>query len=632
MPLHRLAAAGAAAAALLAPAATARADLVRLIDGRTIEGKVTRSGNRVIVKGWKGKSAAYAASEVKFTEAGECSWDVAGAMLRAIPADASDVLFVEGHLEVARYLRERSRYTPELVEMENKEYEAILRRSPGNEEAHSGLGHVRWGTWWFKNDAERDKFRKNAPPGQMEPLGYRKYKKTGTWEMAEDVKAMEEGKIRFRGKWMSPDEKKIAEGYVKDEKGGWVLAKDVLDRERLRAVEEALKEKPVTVTSSRHFRFISWFPVAETAGLKEQAENTFVEHRRLLGVPVPKEEEGEDGLFTEIIEVFLLIEGDRKDRWVEAYGKDMGWNDEIIQHRLGDGVQGWHFSGSPPHMVCNGAKALKNRQRDAEGDLEFAKASVSSMIGRMILDRLRPQQLPWLTEGNAILAEIRMNETANICYSSKTDYREEVANKQGSKAKYFEFMKTQIGAGLSRSLRQIFSLELNDLDWADSVKAWSFLEFLVARHQTGFQELLRTAMLPVEEITPAQIEAAVLGRKKKDPAAEPVAGPKAEEPIPTAPVKVQGPDAKQVTPGSREERAIRAAVAEAWICAALRKDLETVEKEYEEWIAVHPRRRRRPPEAAPESRRYFSVSFSSDSTTFLTMPSGSGPPSWMYFR
>jgi hypothetical protein len=53
----------------------------------------------------------------------------------------------------------------------------------------------------------------------MEPLGYVKYRKTGMWEVKEDVEAMDAGKIRFKGKWMTEDEKKAAQGYVKDEKG-----------------------------------------------------------------------------------------------------------------------------------------------------------------------------------------------------------------------------------------------------------------------------------------------------------------------------------------------------------------------------------------------------------------------------
>ena len=43
---------------------------------------------------------------------------------------------------------------------------------PENVEARTGLGHKRWGQWWFTSEKELEKFRKNEPPARMEPLGY----------------------------------------------------------------------------------------------------------------------------------------------------------------------------------------------------------------------------------------------------------------------------------------------------------------------------------------------------------------------------------------------------------------------------------------------------------------------------
>src|SRR5690242_3838363 len=174
MALPRSLLAGAAAGLLLA-ASPARADLVLLHDGKTVEGKATLSSKKYSVKGYKGKSTTYAESEVKFVEKAECSWDVAARMVKEIPADASDELFVAKHLEVARYLKERRVYCPEMAELEGKEYEAVLKKAPDNDEGHAGLGHVKWGQWWFKNEKDRDAFRKGDARSSnaiMEPLGY----------------------------------------------------------------------------------------------------------------------------------------------------------------------------------------------------------------------------------------------------------------------------------------------------------------------------------------------------------------------------------------------------------------------------------------------------------------------------
>jgi hypothetical protein len=575
--------------ALAAPAA--RADLVRLFDGKTVEGKVSRSGGKVTVKGYKGKSTTYAASEVKFVEEAKCTWEVASDMAKAIPGDASDALFVDKHLEIARYLKERRVYGAELQELETKEYEAVLRKSPDNDEARTGLGHVKWGTWWFKNDAERDKFRKNAPAADMEPKGFVKYKKTGMWEVKEDVEALEAGKVKFRGRWMTEDEKKEAEGYVKDEKGSWILKRDMVDRERSQEMEKAVGEKPVAVMSNDRFRLVSWFPVAETAQLKELATKTYAAHKELLGNPNAAPGAEEEVLFVDPIEVFLVVTADRREKWVKAFGKNFGWTDELVNHRMGDGVGGFEGFSPYAYFLCSGRRVEKNRERDAEEDLERAKETVTSYVGIVMLERIRGNDMPgWLYEANSLLAEIRNNETASCTHSSMTKYREEVANKQGSKAKYFDFMKQQVTGGLDRSLLQIFSLELNNVDWADAVKCWSFLEFLIARYKPEYQELMRRPIAGVEEIQPIHVDAAVKARKPKDPAAAPLPGkePKDEGAIPTAPIKVEGPDAAAITEGSKEERAIWAAKSEAWIVSVLKKDLATLEAEWKAWVQAHP--------------------------------------------
>lgn len=578
-------AAAAAAAALLLAAAPARADLIRLFDGRTIEGKATQGSGKWTIKGYKGKSSTYAASEVKFVEPGECSWDVAARMIREIPADASDTLFVEKHLEVAHYLHDRMQYCSELHEMERKELEAILKKVPDHREARLGLGHVEWGKWWFKTEKERDAFRKGAPPAQMEPLGYVKYRKTGLWELKEDVEAMEAGKVKYRGKWMTEDEKKQAQGYLKDEKGNWVLARDIKDRQRREEVEKALGEKPVTVTSSDHFRLISWFNTGDTAKLKDLAERTFAAHHEVLGLRMPKGEEEGEVLFADPIEVALLVAGERKDKWIDAYAKGLGWNDETIQFYKNGG--GWSHLHPYPNLVISGSPTEKNRPRNPEEDFEFAKSRVTSMVARILLDRVRPGQPAWLMEGNAFLGEIRMNETAECCYVTSTKYREEVANKQGSKAKYFEFMRKQVEAGLDRSLRQIFSLDLNDLDWADSVKSWSFLEYLLAKYPSEYRLLVRRPFPEVEEIQPAHIQAAVDGMKPKDPSAAPLDKNKEVKPVRDTPMRVSGPGAEPVTEGSPEEKAVRVASAEAWLASAIAKDFPTLDREWRDWILAH---------------------------------------------
>ncbi|MCK6481211.1 MAG: hypothetical protein L6R43_14050 [Planctomycetes bacterium] len=582
----------AAAALLLLAAVPARADLIRFIDGTTTEGTVTQSPGSVKIKGYKGKTRTFPASEIKFVEKGELSWDVAARMAREIPADASDSLFIEKRLEIARYLKERKQYAPEIEELERKEYEQVLRKSPDHEEARLGMGHVKWGKWWFKNEKDRDQFRKTARPEEMEPLGYVRYRKTGLWEVKEDVEAIEAGKVKHKGRWMTEDEKRIADGYVKDDKGNWVFAKDLKDRESAEEAEKSLGEKPPTVTSSEHFRFISWLPAGETAQMKELAEKAYAWVRDAYGYPLSAENEGGEVFIGDPIDVFALLEDGRKNKWLDSYGPRYGIPPNIIEYKKGRTGASWHSLGPVPHFISSGAPAEKNRQRDKEADLYTVGSNVTSMIGRIVLDRIRGgQQMPWLSEGTGLVTEIRFHETADCCYVSMTKYREEVADKAGSKAKYFDFMKQQTAAGLDRPMRQIFTLELNDLDWADSVKSWSFIEFLLAKYLGEWKQLVRRPFPEVEFITPAHVDAAIKAKIPKDPlaaaqAASKGAKPKDEGPLPTEPIRVSGPGAVEVTEESKEQRAIRAAQAEAWLGLCIQKPLDELESEWRAWIAT----------------------------------------------
>ena len=568
-------------AALLLAAASARADLVGLRDGKIIEGDATKSGSKVSVKMFKGKSATFAASEVKYVEEGECSWDTAKKMAAAIPADASDELFVEGHLGIARFLKDRRAYCAELEELEKKEYDLVLKKAPDNAEANAGLGRKKWGQWWFKTDKDLESFRKGAPPAQMEPLGYVKYKKTGFWETKEDVEAMDAGKVRFKGKWMTADEKKEAEGYVKDEKGNWVLKRDIQNRERTEQVEKTLGEKPGIVTSSVNFRFISWLTVGETAKLKDTAEKAYEWVRDALGYPIGTAEAPGEVLFDDAIDVYLLVEKDRKDKFVDTFGPTMGYEGTAID-RYKNSATGWHRLAPMAYFISSGKKTEKNRQRDVEDDYATAGSHVCSMVGRIVLDRIMPRGQPaWLSEAVGALTEIRFNESADCCYSAESKYREETANKEGSKAKYYEFMKGQSKMGVDRPMRQIFTLELNYLDWADTVKAWSFIEFLREKYPTQLKELIRRPFPDVEQILPEHVDAAIKAMKPKDPAAAKPGSVKDEGAAPTAPIAVS-PGA--VTEGSKEERALRGAQAEAWLSSVLKQDIVKLEAEWKGWI------------------------------------------------
>jgi hypothetical protein len=218
-----------------------------------------------------------------------------------------------------------------------------------------------------------------------------------------------------------------------------------------------------------------------------------------------------------------------------------------------------------------------------------ATATLTSMVGRILLDRIRQGgSPPWFHEGNAFLAEIEMNETAECCYVAPSEYRESTTDKQGSKAKYIEFMKNQVNSRQDRSMRELFTMELNKLDWADSVKSWAFLKFLMTNYRKEFRTLLRQPLPEVNVITPDQVRAAVKGATHKDPAAaarENKGAPRKDEgAIVEQDLVVRGAGAVPVTEGSKEARAIAGASAEQWIKEIIGKDIVALEEEWRQWL------------------------------------------------
>ncbi len=574
------AACAAAACALLLLGGGARADRIGTIDGKVYEGTVTRGRDAISVRLRDGKTVKVPLSEMKYHEVAELSWKVFERMRAAVAADAPD--FVQRQMELAVFCRENL-----LEDLMRKCYEAVLQKEPAHREAHLGLGEVEFAGRWFKNEKGRDDFRKSAPADAMTAAGFVKYK--GLWTLKEDADRLEKGLKLYRGKWMTEDEIQEVKGFVRGKDGKWLYEADVKASTRTGEVEKILGEKPPSVMVSPHFRFVSWFPVGETARFKEKAEKAYAWIRKEFGLKVARNpEDEEDDLFSDPIEVFALVTGERKDKWLDAFGPGYGFDAAAIDwHRKG---VGWHRLTPGPYFILGGSKTEKNRGRSAEEDQAHAESQLTSMVGRIALDRIRGGQagMDWLGEAVGFLTEIQFNETADCCYVSQSKYREEVVNKSGSRAKYWDFAKAQMVKRVDRSLREIFCLELNRLDWADTIKAWAFLDYLRTRYAKEFRSLMQAPFLQPEEITPDQIRAALNAVRPKDPAdaakPDPRRKKEAETPVPEAPIRLAG---AQITEGSREERAVRSAACELWLKVALGKDLPAIEAEFKDWVIAN---------------------------------------------
>jgi hypothetical protein len=150
-----------AALALVVLAAPALADVVHLKNGRTIEGTVTKLGDKVNVKTQFG-SISLASSEVVRIEK-KSTIEEQFRTRRAALKDND----LEGRLALALWLRSEG-----FKVLATRELQAIVKADPLHRGAHHTLGHVRFnGKWMTRNDS-------------MKAQGYVKFE--GRWVTAEE--------------------------------------------------------------------------------------------------------------------------------------------------------------------------------------------------------------------------------------------------------------------------------------------------------------------------------------------------------------------------------------------------------------------------------------------------------------
>ena len=154
--------------ALLAVAGSAGADVVHLKNGHQIEGDVTESAGKLVVKMKRG-TVTLDKSEVARVEVKPSTLDEYRERLAKLAPDD-----VEGRFELAVWLDEKDHGLDA-----KKAYEAVLEIDPHHRGAHHSLGHVRY---------------------------------DGKW-MTEDEMMTAQGYVRYEGRWVTTEE---AELYARD--------------------------------------------------------------------------------------------------------------------------------------------------------------------------------------------------------------------------------------------------------------------------------------------------------------------------------------------------------------------------------------------------------------------------------
>jgi predicted esterase len=154
-----LAACGALALLAFAPARTSNADILTLLNGRTVEGTIVEEDAKsVTIQPRYGTKRTYQRMEIKNHEKREkLSWDEYEERTAAA-ASADDHFALAEWCEGFDALKNEARI----------EYDKVLELNPFHRTAHERLGHVEYDGYWYKNNVDANKAKKGR---KADPLG-----------------------------------------------------------------------------------------------------------------------------------------------------------------------------------------------------------------------------------------------------------------------------------------------------------------------------------------------------------------------------------------------------------------------------------------------------------------------------
>lgn len=263
---------------LLAAAYAAQADDIYGIRGdRPIarEVKVLSEGDRIVYLDKSLKERTFPASIVGRIERKRC--DVHEFLDRSAAAADADAV-----MALADWARGRRFKEEVLADL----YARALHLDPQHDAANEAVGNVRHGGVWM-TPAERDRRVREAEEAAMAAKGLVRFGEE--WVTPEDKVKLEQGLRRYKGRWMTPEEIKEAEGFVRHD-GKWVRKEDL---EVVAVVERARKETQLgaglAFLRTDHFLVMGDLAPTELEDLGKSCERLLAEWTRLFPGTEPAE-------------------------------------------------------------------------------------------------------------------------------------------------------------------------------------------------------------------------------------------------------------------------------------------------------------------------------------------------------
>jgi hypothetical protein len=458
---------GLAVAALLLVAGTGPADIVTLVNGKTLEGKITeQTDTEVVIETTFDGVKRVPKAEVKVVDTR--TPPLREQLRYRLEEAGTDV----AKLWEAHAFAKSSGFKDELTGI----LEQIVRQKPDDARARKGLGHVKVdGAWMTPAQVkahEEAKFEAGQRAKGLVPHD-------GRWVTPKEKDALEKGLLKDGDDWVTEEEFHRRRGEEKVD-GKWIR---VGEKEAKAYAADAGNAARVTLTPywGPHFDVLAEVdaPVAQQslAGL----EKAYAAMRRAL------EPEGDD--LPETLEARIRVAMFKK---APAYARFAAWYGarnkvDSIQPKWSNNVQRqntfWWVQDEPMVALYQFPNIDKTVVSNAVHD-----------AGLVLLTRYRmnyriPKQ--WLVEGFAYHLEME-----SLGYSLTFTLGRGGGTSQGGgdtappwaeSSKWKETLKAAVAGGQDPPLKRLAAMTSDQMGYPELVKSWSVVDFLIQWDQDKFK-------------------------------------------------------------------------------------------------------------------------------------------------
>jgi len=422
------------------PLAAARADVLHLKDGTTLEGKILSETSSTVEIQTVFGVAKIARSKIKEIERKKTPKEEYQARRAELKDDD-----VNGRFELAMFCKENKmgRESRELLK-------EILELSPQHSGANRELGNIEYHGRWF------------------DPKDLEKFKE-------EERKEMEAaGMVLHDGEWMTKDEAMKAQGYVLVD-GQW-LERKVADRLAAQRDFEEVFGVPLTISDSEHFSVRNTRTDEANQYLLDVCEDAYA-HFVSLAKPDEKEEKF---LSYYPYHIYILDSPAHCNKFIESGFIDRYTPPKDTKERYLDCTNFSYFFPQPFMVIAEG------RHLASGGDRETALTGMVMIhLGQTFIRRLRRggAVASWIEAGFAHYFEGEFNHYATVSvvqYPHYEPYVDKWIDGWETFPRWYEKLSDPATQSRLLTVKELTDTPIEELRVDNLAKSWSLVCFLLA--------------------------------------------------------------------------------------------------------------------------------------------------------